>query len=79
MFKSTYGNKQELSKIIYWFQIFNYIYILAYLTIAVIDTFFYRSLVLFYINFYSAIIYFGLAFILVIVISILSPKEEKNE
>ena len=52
MLKSKYGNNQEISKIIYWFQVFNYIYIIAYLSIAVIDTFFYKSLVLFNIDFY---------------------------
>ena len=76
MFKSKYGNNQELSRIIYWFQIFNYIYIIAYLSIAVIDTFFYKSLVLFNIDFYSIIIYFGLVIILLIVFSILSPKKD---
>ena len=76
MFKSKYDNKQELSRIIYWFQIFNYIYIIAYLSIAVIDTFFYKSLVLFNIDFYSIIIYFGLVIILLTVISILSPKKD---
>lgn len=76
MFKSKYGNNQELSRVIYWFQIFNYIYIIAYLSIAVIDTFFYKSLVLFNIDFYSIIIYFGLVIILLILISILSPKKD---
>ena len=76
MFKSKYGNNQELSRIIYWFQIFNYIYIIAYLSIAVIDTFFYKSLVLFNIDFYSIVIYFGLVIILLIIFSILSPKKD---
>ena len=78
MIKSKYGNNQELSKIIYWLQVFNYIYIIAYLSIAVIDTFFYRSSVLFNIDFYSVIIYFGLAMILLIVISLLSPLRDKK-
>lgn len=73
MFKSKYGNNQELSRIIYWFQVFNYTYIIAYLSIALIDTFFYKSLVLFNIDFYSIIIFTGLAMILSIVFSILSP------
>ena len=76
MFKSKCGDSREISKIIYWFQVFNYIYILAYLSIAVIDTFFYKSIVLFNIDFYSIIIYFGLVIILLIVISILSPKKD---
>jgi hypothetical protein len=78
MLKSKYGNNQELSKIIYWFQVFNYIYIISYLSIAVIDTFFYKSSVLFNIDFYSIIIYFGLVIILLIVITVLSPKKEKS-
>ena len=78
MIRSKFGNNQELSKIIYWFQVFNYIYIIAYLSIAVIDTFFYKSLVLFNVDFYSIIIYFGLVIILLIVISILSPKKDKK-
>lgn len=72
MFKSKYGNNQEVSKIIYWFQIFNYIYMLAFLSIAVIDTFFYKSLLLFNINYYSIIIYSGVVIMLLIVILILS-------
>ena len=78
MFKSKYGNKQELSRVIYWFQIFNYIYIIAYLSIAVVDTFFYKSVVLLNIDFCSIIIYFGLVIILLIVVSILSPKKDKK-
>ena len=72
MIKSKYGNNQELSKIIYWFQVFNYIYIIAYLSIAVIDTFFYKSVVLLNIDFYSIIIYSGLVIILLFVFWFLS-------
>lgn len=76
MFKSKYGDNNEISKIIYCFQIFNYFYILIYLFIALIDTFVYKSSLLFKMNFYSIIIYFGLVIILLIIISILSPKKE---
>lgn len=73
MLKAKYGNAQEVSKIFYWFQIFNYIYILAFLSIAVIVTFFYKNLLLFNIHRYSLIVYSGLSIILLFVFSFLSP------
>lgn len=72
MFKSRYGDKGEISKVIYWFQIFNYAYILVYLLFAIIDTFIWKSLLLFNIDFYSVIIYSELAIILLFIISIIS-------
>ena len=78
MFKSKFGNKQEISKTIYWFQIFNYIYVIVYLSIAIIDTFFYKSAVLHGIDFYSIIVYFGLVMILLIITSILSSLKDTN-
>lgn len=76
MFKSKYGDDREISKVIYWFQIFNYIYILIYLLIAAVDIFAYKSSLLFKMNFYSIIIYTILVIIFLIIISILSPKKE---
>lgn len=78
MFKSKYGNNQEISKFIYWFQIINYIYILIYLLFAIVDTFLHKSLLLFNINFYSVITYLGLAIIFLIIITFLSIISENG-
>ena len=75
MFKSKYDSDDKISCIAYWFQIFNYIYILLYLVIAIIDTFICRNSILFNINFYSLIVYSVLVIISLIIISILSPKK----
>lgn len=76
MFRSKYENGDKISCIAYWFQLFNYFYILIYLLFAIIDSFFYNSVILFSINVYSWIIYLGLVIIFLIIISILSPKKE---
>lgn len=76
MFKSKYGDKSEISKVVYWFQIFNYVYILIYLLISAVDTFAYKSSILFKMNFYSINIYTLLVIIFLVVVSILSPKKE---
>lgn len=56
----------------YWFNIFNYAFSLIYTLIAIIDSFFYRSHILFRINFYSIITYGVLAFVALIIIIILT-------
>lgn len=76
MLKSNHDKTDKISCVAFWFQLFNYFYVLLYLSIAIIDTFVYRSAILFNINFCTIIAYSGVAIISLIVISILSPKKQ---
>ncbi len=75
MVKSNYEKNGKISKAAYWIQIANYIYILAYLTMAIIDVFFYKSAILFAICFYSVISCLGIAVIILLLLFIWSIKE----
>lgn len=71
MIKSKFDKNNNVSIIAYWVQIFNYLYVLIYILIAIIETFIYRSPILASINIYSVGIYFIFAFISLIIVSIL--------
>lgn len=72
--KSKYGDRNQISKVVFWLHIFNYIYILIYLIACIIITFIYWSLLLHRICIYSLFTYFGLTIIPLIIMVILSPK-----
>ena len=49
--------KNQISVGAFWFQIFNYCYVITYIIIALVETYLYRNAVLFYININSVIAY----------------------
>ena len=63
LLKSKFDSSKDISCVSYKFQIFNFVYILVYLSIAIIDVFIYANYILFSINFYSLIVFTGLSFI----------------
>lgn len=72
MLKAKYGNKDEISKVMYWFQIFNYIYIFTYLLNAAIIAFYYNSALLNSITIYSIIAYFIVVIIAILIFGFLA-------
>ena len=76
--KSKYDKSNQVSKMVYCFQVFNYVYICLYLLIAIIDSFIYKNSILFNINFYSLTIYSILVIICLVIVSIFSPKKQKD-
>lgn len=73
--KSRFDEGNTISCVAYWIQVFNYIYLLSYVSIAIIDSFIYSHYLLFNTCIYSLCIYGGLALIGLIVVTILSPKK----
>lgn len=76
MVRSNYDKSNTISFVSYCFQLFNCLFVLVYLSIAIIDTFVYRSFLLKNINMYSVVVYSGLSLICVMVISVLSFLSE---
>lgn len=72
----SFDKTNTISCATYWFNIVNYAFIIIYALIAIIDSFFYRSHILFRINFYSIITYGVFVFVALTITAILSPKKK---
>ncbi|MBR2966568.1 MAG: hypothetical protein IKC52_03740 [Clostridia bacterium] len=69
--KSQYDKSSTVSPIVFGLQIFNYLYVLAYLVIAIIESYFIPSTVLSNINVFSVLIYGGLLLLGTIIAGVL--------
>lgn len=86
MIRSKYCFADKISRVAFWFQIFNYLYIFLYILIATIETYAYSDdlIILFRISFWSLAVYGGLSMVGLVVYVILealwgldeSDKEE---
>ena len=77
MVQSNHNKSKTISLVSYYFQWLNFIFVLAYLSIAITETFIYRNFLLKNIDLYSIVIYGGLSLLSVTVISLLTYLAEE--
>jgi hypothetical protein len=79
MLKAKFDGSKTISVVAYVLQLLNYVYVLAYIGITILNFYLLKSLLLYNINFYFLLICSILAFIGAMVAHIFTPEQQGNE